>query len=152
MNSVASNHSEADCPSDTMKKNSAAPAMPSREKGEKTSEIRRLIPAPMSAKKIQALKDKVFTILKKQAPALKKRGVMRAVLFGSVARGTAIPESDVDIALFVRENSDIDLFDIAEMERQMSDAMGRPVHLMIMRESMQSSVRDAIDAEGLPVF
>ena len=75
-----------------------------------------------------------------------------AVLFGSVARGTHIPESDVDIALLTGERAKIDLFDIVEMEEDFTSRLGRPVHLTVMRESRKSTVREAIDKEGLPAF
>lgn len=43
--------------------------------------------------------------------------VLRIVLYGSVARGTNTPESDVDIAIFVRTRLD------AEMEDRLSDVV-----------------------------
>ena len=43
--------------------------------------------------------------------------VMRIVLYGSVARGTNTPESDVDIAIFVHTRLD------ADMEERLSDVV-----------------------------
>ena len=98
------------------------------------------------------LANRVLKLLRTLAPTLRKRGVTHAVLFGSVARGTHIPESDVDIALFIDDRADIGLFDIVEMERDMSARLGKPVHLTLMREDRRSPVRTAIDREGLPAF
>ena len=44
-------------------------------------------------------KDAVIETLRKHRPELEKLGVRHAALFGSVARGEAGPESDIDIAV-----------------------------------------------------
>ena len=100
----------------------------------------------------RSLAERVLALLRARERELKKRGVKHAVLFGSVARGTHIPESDVDIALLTGERAKIDLFDIVEMEEALTSRLGRPVHLTVMRESRKSPVREAIDKEGLPAF
>ena len=100
----------------------------------------------------RSLAERVLALLRARERELKKRGVKHAVLFGSVARGTHIPESDVDIALLTDDRAAIDLFDIVEMEEDLTNRLGRPVHLTVMRESRKSPVREAIDREGLPAF
>ena len=42
-------------------------------------------------------KDEILATLKSAEPELRAKGVARAALFGSVARGEAGPESDIDI-------------------------------------------------------
>ncbi len=49
-------------------------------------------------------------------------------LFGSFARGDFTPESDVD--LLVRFSTPKSLLDLARIEREMSERLGRPVDLV----------------------
>lgn len=59
------------------------------------------------------------------APILKRRGVLRASLFGSVAAGKAGPSSDVDILIECPRG--FDLFDLAELKEELEAAVGRKV-------------------------
>jgi predicted nucleotidyltransferase len=110
------------------------------------------VQAMVKMQRKQDLAEQVLEVLRVYAPALKRRGVKHAVLFGSVARGTQIPESDVDIALLTGERAAIGLFDIVEMERELTSKVGREVHLTVMRETRRSPVREVIDREGLLAF
>jgi predicted nucleotidyltransferase len=42
-------------------------------------------------------RDDVIAILKEAEPALRARGIRRAAVFGSIARGDDRPGSDIDI-------------------------------------------------------
>jgi len=43
----------------------------------------------------------------KLTPIFEEKGVIRAILFGSYAKGEATPESDIDIAAYVDEDMSI---------------------------------------------
>jgi predicted nucleotidyltransferase len=53
-------------------------------------------------------RDEALRILRANEAELRRRGVLRAALFGSVARGDAATGSDVDVGLELRP--DVDLF------------------------------------------
>jgi predicted nucleotidyltransferase len=55
-------------------------------------------------------KDEVIAILKQHEDTLRARGVTHAALFGSVARGDARPDSDVDIMIELASDNSLDLF------------------------------------------
>ena len=50
-------------------------------------------------------KDQVIATIRHLEPALRELGVLSASLFGSVARGEATPESDIDIAVEMADDS-----------------------------------------------
>ncbi len=70
----------------------------------------------------------VFDAIERVRPALTERHVSRLGVFGSVARGDAGPDSDVDV--LVDFTSDGDLFDLAAVRRILTDALGCPVDVV----------------------
>jgi predicted nucleotidyltransferase len=55
-------------------------------------------------------REEVIAILKQHENALRARGVQHAALFGSLARGNARPDSDVDILIELAPDNTLDLF------------------------------------------
>ena len=66
-------------------------------------------------------------IKRKILPILKKYGVTRAGIFGSVVRGEAREESDIDI--LVEIESRMSLIDFAGLKLELEEALGRKVDL-----------------------
>jgi len=66
-------------------------------------------------------------IKKKILPILKKYGVTRAGIFGSVARGEEKKDSDIDI--LVEIESRMSLLDFAGLKLELEEALGSPVDL-----------------------
>lgn len=69
----------------------------------------------------------VEKIRKKILPVLKKYGVRRASIFGSVVRGEATENSDIDI--LVEIGSDISLLDFVGLKLELEEVLGREVDL-----------------------
>lgn len=67
-------------------------------------------------------------IKKKIAPILKRRGVLKAAVFGSAARGEMNKKSDVDI--LVKLKKDKTLFDLIGLQIALEDALGRKVDVV----------------------
>ena len=64
-------------------------------------------------------------------PIFKKYQVKSAYLFGSYARGEARENSDVDIRIEEGNNSPLkSLWDVAGFELDMTDKLGKQVHLL----------------------
>jgi len=79
----------------------------------------------------------------------KNAGVSFLALFGSVARGQATAESDVDLA--VRFGRSIDLFDLARVKLAMERALGRPVDLIPV-DNAYPFVREAMMREWIVLY
>jgi len=67
----------------------------------------------------------------RSAPLFKRYGVTRASIFGSAARGTAKPGSDVDMIVSLEEP--LGLFKFFEMQDALEEALGHKVDLATPR-------------------
>jgi len=66
-------------------------------------------------------------IKRKASPILKKYGVARAGVFGSVVRGEATDDSDIDILVEIERR--MSLLDFAGLKIELEEALGRKVDL-----------------------
>lgn len=70
----------------------------------------------------------VQTIKKKILPILKRQGVTKAAIFGSVARGEMKKSSDVDILVKLEKGKS--LFDFVKLKFELEDKLGKKVDLV----------------------
>lgn len=82
-------------------------------------------------------------------PILDRHGVTSAAVFGSVARGEAGPDSDVDLLVEYRPGTT--LFDLVDLKEELECALGRPVDLAHPKK-LKPRVRDAILASRVPLL
>ncbi len=83
------------------------------------------------------------------APIIKKYGVKRARLFGSVATGSSRPDSDVDILVsFTRP---IDGWTYAGMARELEEALSRPVDL-VTENALSDYIKPRIESDLTPLY
>ncbi len=68
------------------------------------------------------------SIKRDAVPILKKHGVTKAGLFGSVVRGEAKKGSDIDI--LVKVGKETSLFDLVGMELELGKKLGKKVDLV----------------------
>ena len=61
-------------------------------------------------------------------PTLRRRGVVRASIFGSIARGESGPESDLD--LLVEFEPGRTLLDLSGLRLDLEEELGRPVDVV----------------------
>jgi len=74
------------------------------------------------------MKLSIEEIKEKITPILEKYGVTYAGVFGSVARGDARPDSDVDILVKIR--NPISIFVFFKMNDELEEILGRKVDLV----------------------
>jgi hypothetical protein len=70
----------------------------------------------------------VEEISRKVVPILRRYGVSKAALFGSMVRGQAKEGSDVDILVDI--DADISLLDFVGLKLELEDALGKKVDLV----------------------
>jgi predicted nucleotidyltransferase len=80
-------------------------------------------------------------ILRRHQAELRKAGVKSLKLFGSVVRGEARPESDIDI--LVEFSRPIGLLAFVRLKQRLAELLGRPVDL-VTAEALKAPLRDAI--------
>jgi predicted nucleotidyltransferase len=84
----------------------------------------------MDATGTSELARTVIATLRAHEADLRKAGIRRLSLFGSVARGDSAPGSDVDLVAELDPAADIDLVGLVALERRLSQTLGRPVEIL----------------------
>ena len=80
---------------------------------------------------------------------MRRRGVTRASVFGSVARGDSTPESDVDFLVEFEKGRT--LLDLSGLRLDLRDALGREVDVATPN-SLHPEMRDQILSELVPIL
>jgi predicted nucleotidyltransferase len=76
------------------------------------------------------LAEHVLTVLRTHEAELRRAGILRLSLFGSVARGDAEANSDIDLAAELDPEAGIGLFALGALERRLAELLGRKVDLL----------------------
>jgi predicted nucleotidyltransferase len=74
--------------------------------------------------------DAVIAVLRAHAAELQQAGIRHVGLFGSLARGEAGPDSDVDLVAELDPDARIGLFRLVGLERRLGEILGRHVDLL----------------------
>ena len=96
-------------------------------------------------------KDDVIATLKSAETELRAKGVARAALFGSLARGEQGPESDIDILLEIDPEGPIGLWEYAGLIRMLEGMFPVPVDVA-NRETLRSHVRPGAERDAIYAF
>ena len=91
---------------------------------------------------IEEIKEKII-------PILKKHGVTKAGIFGSVVRGEATESSDIDI--LVEIESDMSLLDFVGLKLDLEEALGKKVDLGEYC-TIKPIIKDQILSEEVPIL
>jgi predicted nucleotidyltransferase len=93
----------------------------------------------------------VLARLREHAPELRTRGVQHLYVFGSVARGDARADSDVDLAIEVDPRSDFSLVTLGSVAADVEEWLNRGVDLG-ERSMLRSSLRADFERDAVRVF
>jgi predicted nucleotidyltransferase len=90
-------------------------------------------------------------ILRRSEPALRARGVRRAALFGSVARGDNRPNSDIDIMIEIDPEAPVGIFEYISLKEYIAGLFEGSVDV-VSREGLKRYVRPAATADAIYAF
>jgi len=93
--------------------------------------------------------DEVIASLQAHASELRAAGIRHLALFGSVARGEAGPDSDIDLVVELDREAHITLIGLCGLELRLGELLGHKVDLLpepIRKPRLRSNVdRDRCD-------
>ena len=83
----------------------------------------------------------MLAALKEHESELKAAGITRLALFGSVARGEATSESDVDLMAEFDPEKQFSILEMVHLENRLTDILGTQVELTSAR-AMKERIRE----------
>jgi putative addiction module CopG family antidote len=97
------------------------------------------------------MKDDIVAELAALEKPLRQRGLTSLALFGSVVRGAAHPDSDVDLLVDVTPGAQFSLIDLVAVKDFLEDQLGRKVDV-VTRGGLEPAIRDRVLREAEAVF
>lgn len=103
--------------------------------------------------KVASQHERIVRDLKGLEPVLRAKGIATLYLFGSVARSEDKPESDVDIAFVIdsHRSDGFSLFDQANVQITLADALGRAVDLITL-DQLRPEMKNRVEVDLLRIF
>jgi hypothetical protein len=95
--------------------------------------------------------NSVLQILRAHQAELRAAGIVHLSLFGSVARGEASPESDVDLMAHFDPSRRLTLIHMVDLENRLKELLGVKVDLA-SADSLRDYVRDDAFREAVHAF
>ena len=93
----------------------------------------------------------VLRSLREREVDLRGKGVSSLWIFGSVARGDARPDSDIDLLIDFAPEAEPSLLTLSGLQLDLADALGRPVDLG-ERRALKPHVAEAAERDMVRVF
>jgi uncharacterized protein len=99
-----------------------------------------------------AERDRVLCVLREHEAELRAQGVTRLRMFGSMARGDARPDSDVDLIADIDRTIRFSLLDLVGFRDFLRDLLGRKVDVGTTVAKMRPRMRQRFEADAIEVF
>jgi len=77
--------------------------------------------------------------------------VRELLLFGSAARGTLRPDSDVDLLVSFEEQAQVSLFTLFDLQAELAALFGRPVDL-VPKDGLKAALRPTVLSEARVLY
>jgi predicted nucleotidyltransferase len=98
-----------------------------------------------------ALLPRVLETLHEHEAELRRRGVLHASVFGSVARGGARADSDVDVLLDLDPQRPMGVFEYARLKLFLAELLGESVDV-VNSKTLRPLLKDAILRDAVNAF
>lgn len=95
-------------------------------------------------------RDDVLAKVRLVAPELKRLGLGKLYLFGSVARGE-LDTNDVDLLYEAESEEALDFFNLVDATERLQQLLGRPVDL-VDRKLLHRRIRPRVEAELVEIY
>jgi predicted nucleotidyltransferase len=95
-------------------------------------------------------RDDVLDKVRLVAPELKRLGLGKLYLFGSVARGE-LDTKDVDLLYEAESDEALDFFDLVDATERLQQLLGHPVDL-VDRKLLHPRIRPRVEAELVEIY
>ncbi|MDA1312952.1 MAG: nucleotidyltransferase family protein [Acidobacteria bacterium] len=82
---------------------------------------------------------------------LRRRGVLHAAIFGSVARGSQHGDSDLDVLVELAPERPMGLFEYTRLKLDLADILGGSADI-VNRETLKPLLRDQIRRDAVDAF
>ena len=96
-------------------------------------------------------KDEILTALATLEKPLRERGLKSLAVFGSVIRGEARTDSDIDVLVDVEPDVRFSLIDLVALKDFLEDRLNRKVDV-VTKSGLESTIRDRVLSEAESVF
>jgi uncharacterized protein len=96
-------------------------------------------------------RERVLRIIRAHETKLRALGASRLWLFGSLARGEAGADSDVDIMIAIPRGRKFSLFDLGEVRVELCELLGREADVVI-EEDLAPGFRSDVLVDLVQVF
>ncbi len=96
-------------------------------------------------------KDDVLTALRARESDLRAKGVARAALFGSIARGEHGPDSDIDIMIDLDPERHVGVYGLVDIMNTIGDLFTIKVDVS-ERQSLRPFVRPSAERDAIYAF
>lgn len=86
------------------------------------------------------------------AEAAKFPAIEKVILFGSIARGDAGPQSDVDLRLVLDRSEQFSLYDLAQLQKVLEKRLSHEVDIITADTLKNQNLATAIEQEGITIY